>query len=148
MADFQKNIAAFFTNIFNNILAFEQKCLVESKNNLTISDIHIIDQIGLNGKKKMTDVADAMGVKPATMSSSADRLEKKGCVRRERSEADRRVVLLSLTRYGRVMCKLHERFHIKMANKVTEDFTEDELKVLAAALSKLGDFFAAENSRR
>lgn len=142
MADLKKDISIFLTKIFNNILIFEQRCLNESRNDLTISDIHIIEQIGLKGKKKMSDVAEAMCITLATMSSSADRLEKKECIVRERSKSDRRIVLLSLTRYGKVMCKLHERFHEKMVNKVTEDFSDEELKVLSSALSKLSEFFA------
>lgn len=147
MSDFKKEINVFLTKTFNNILMFEQKCLNESENKLTINDIHIIEQIGLEGSKKMTDIADAMGVTLATMTASADRLVKKGCIIRKRSETDRRIVLISLTRYGEVMCKLHERFHNKMVNKVTEDFSEGELEILSAALSKLSDFFAAANSR-
>lgn len=142
MSDYKKDINLFLADIFNNILVFEQACLNDSKNNLTISDIHIIEEIGIKGKKKMTKVAEAMGITLATMSSSADRLEKKGCIVRERSVTDRRIVLLSLTRYGTVVCKLHERFHERMVNKVTENFSDDELKILSSALSKLSEFFA------
>lgn len=147
MSDFKKEINVFLTKTFNNILMFEQKCLNESENKLTINDIHIIEQIGLEGDKKMTDIADAMGVTLATMTASADRLVKKGCIIRKRSETDRRIVLISLTHYGEVMCKLHERFHNKMVNKVTEKLSEGELEMLSAALSKLSDFFEAASSR-
>jgi len=145
VADFKTDINIFLTKIFNTILVFEQKCLNESKNNLTINDIHIIEQIGLEGNKKMTDIADAIGVTLATMTSSADRLEKKGCIVRERSKSDRRMVLLSLTRYGSVMCKLHSRFHERMVSRVVEGFSEEELKVLSSALVKLSNFFEHAN---
>ena len=59
---FIKQINQFLTDIFNNIIAFEQRTLTESKRELTISDIHTIEQIVLGGKKKMTDVDEAMGI--------------------------------------------------------------------------------------
>ncbi len=147
MGDFKTDINIFLTKVFNTILVFEQKCLNESKNTLTINDIHIIEQIGLEGKKKMTDIAEAMGVKLATMTSSADRLERKGCITRERSKSDRRMVLLSLTHYGSVIYRLHTRFHERMVNKVVEGFSEEELRVLSLALVKLSDFFAVAKPR-
>jgi len=129
------------TDIFNNILAFEQQSISKSKSKLTINEIHIIEQIGLSGDKKMTDIADAMGVTLAAMTAAADRLEKKGCIARERSDTDRRIVLLSLTRYGRVICKMHSRFHKQMVDKILEGITAEEVKVLTSALKKLNDFF-------
>jgi DNA-binding MarR family transcriptional regulator len=143
---FNEQINQFLTEIFNNILAFEQKCLNESKINLTISEIHIIEQIGISGNKKMTDVAEAMGITLATMTAAADRLEKKGCIVRERSNADRRIVLLSLTRYGSVVFKLHNRFHKRMVGKVVEEFDEKEIEVLSSALLKLNDFFKRKST--
>ncbi|OQB13990.1 MAG: Multiple antibiotic resistance protein MarR [Firmicutes bacterium ADurb.Bin193] len=147
MPDYKKDINIFLTRIFNHILSYEQRCLNEPKSNLTINDFHTIEQIGLDGNKKMTDIADAMGVTLATMTSAADRLEKKGCIRRERSMSDRRIVLLSLTRFGRVMCKLHDRFHERMVNKATENLTAEEMETLFHALSKLNDFFEGANNK-
>jgi len=141
VTEFKENINYFLVEIFNNILAFEQRCLNRFGGNFTINDVHIIEQIGLDGKRKMTDIAEAMGVRLASMTSAADRLERKGCIVRERSAVDRRIVLMSLTQYGRVTFKLHKRFHDRMANKVIEAFTDEELRVLSPALASLNEFF-------
>lgn len=143
---FGKEMNRFLTEIFNNILAYEQKCINESKINLTISEIHIIEQIGISGSKKMTDAAEAMGITLATMTAAADRLEKKGCIVRERSSADRRIVLLSLTRHGSAVFRLHNRFHERMVDKVSEEFDEKELELLSGALYKLNEFFKRKNA--
>lgn len=138
---FCEQINRFLTDIFNNILVIEQKSLNKTNSELTISEIHIVEQIGLTGNKKMTDIAEASGITLATMTAAADRLERKGCIVRERSDIDRRIVLLSLTRYGRVIFKLHKRFHEQMVNNVTEGFSENEIETLISALAKLNDFF-------
>ncbi|MCK9478488.1 MAG: MarR family transcriptional regulator [Firmicutes bacterium] len=143
--EFSEKINSFLIDIFDNILIFEQRSLSKSNSNLSIGEIHIIEQIGLSGNKKMSDIADATGVTLATMTAAADRLERKGCITRERSEVDRRIVLLSLTRYGRVIFKLHRRFHEQMVNKITDGFDDIEIKVLLSALAKLNDFFGKQN---
>ncbi|NLB81154.1 MAG: MarR family transcriptional regulator, partial [Clostridiaceae bacterium] len=111
-----EQINLFLTEILNNIHAFEQKKLIETESKLTITEIHAIEQIGLQGDKKMTDVADSLGITLATMTAVADRLEKKGCIVRSRSKTDRRIVILALTRYGIVVFKLHKRFHERMVS--------------------------------
>lgn len=144
MTDFKIEINRFLTETYNNILAFEQKQVGKSAKHLTINDVHIIEQIGLEGNKKMTDIAENMGITLATMTSAADRLERKGCIKRERSTTDRRIVLLSLTRDGMVTYKLHERFHMRMVEKVIKGMEGEELKVLSKALVKLNSFFKGE----
>jgi DNA-binding MarR family transcriptional regulator len=145
MPDFKNEINYFLTETFNNILAFEQKQIAKSAKHLTINDVHIIEQIGPEGNKKMTDIAENMGITLATMTAAADRLERKGCIKRERSTADRRIVLLSLTRDGMITYKLHHRFHMRMVDKIVEGLNSAELQLLSKMLSKLNSFFKDES---
>jgi len=145
MPDFKSEISLFLKTIYNNILAFEQKQLAKTNTNLTINEVHIIDQIGLDGEKKMTDVAEKMGITLATMTAAADRLEQKGCIVRERSKTDRRIVLLSLTRNGKVTFMMHERFHLRMVDKVVASMSDEEMAVLTKAIMRINDFFVEEH---
>ena len=69
---------------------------------------------------------------------------KKGYVGRERSEEDRRVVLVSLTEKGRKAFFHHEAFHQNMITDISEELSEEEKQVLAKALGKLNIFFKAK----
>jgi DNA-binding MarR family transcriptional regulator/YHS domain-containing protein len=58
--------------------------------------------LGRQGECMMRDLAEGCGVALSTMTGVVDRLVKKGLVQRRHSEADRRVVLITLTGRGKL----------------------------------------------
>ncbi|WP_415803803.1 MarR family winged helix-turn-helix transcriptional regulator, partial [Hathewaya histolytica] len=66
---------------------------------------------------------------------------KKGYVERMRSDTDRRVVLIELTRKGKLAYRVHQKFHSDMIKATIEGLTEEEEKVLINSLEKLNNFF-------
>ena len=63
-------------------------------------------------------------------------LVKKGYVKRERSEKDRRVVFIQLTNKGRMAYHHHAEFHRQMTEAVLEELNEDETEVLVKQIIK------------
>ena len=63
-----------------------------------------------------------------------------------RSDADRRVVLVSLTEKGEKAYHHHEKFHEDMIQSLLKDLSEEETKTLVSALTNLRDFFRITNS--
>ena len=72
--------------------------------------------------------------------SITKKLEKKGYIVRTRSSVDRRVVHLSLSKKGRLVYRLHRRFHKSMVMRITEGFNDEELKVMSKGLENLHAF--------
>ena len=72
----------------------------EEYKNVTTNDMHVIEAIGIGSPKNMTAVAKELGVTTGTLTISVNSLVKKGLADRVRSEEDRRVVLVSLSRKG------------------------------------------------
>lgn len=62
---------------------------------------------------------------------------KKGYVERIRSEDDRRVVKLGLTKKGRLVFRIHQHFHHEMVKSAIKDLDEDEQEVFLKALVNL-----------
>ena len=91
--------------LFQEILDIESKALIiQSYKDISVNDMHIIEAIGEKEPKNMSTVAKIMSVTVGTLTIAFNSLVKKGYVHRERSEEDRRVVLISLTeRAGRPM---------------------------------------------
>jgi DNA-binding MarR family transcriptional regulator len=84
------------------------------------------------------DVAERLIQKTPALTGILDRLEKKGLVQRERSEADRRVWLCSLTEAGlRTLDDIDPQ--LAAANRKALDRVRDDLDVLSAALQRLGE---------
>lgn len=121
--------------IYSDILWIEEKELRKSRFN----DISMYDH------KTATEVANELHLTPGTLTSTIDRLVKKGYVERIRGLDDRRVIRLGLTKKGRVMYRAHDAFHHKMVEGFLKDISPEEMKIVEKAIRNLEDFLN-ENS--
>ncbi len=128
--------------LFRNINTIEEHAVrTEEFKDLTTNDAHVIEAIGKVGAKNMSSVAKKLSVTTGTLTISVNSLVKKGYVNRERSEEDRRVVLVSLTEKGKKAYEHHEVFHQKMILAICERLDDTEKQVLANSLDSLNEFF-------
>jgi len=95
-----------------------------------------------DGPLSQKDIQEHLGVQPATVSELISKLESKEYVTRERSESDKRVVMLTLTDIGAKI--LEKRIRETPFNKVEICLDDDEQKALIVLLDKLNEGF--ENS--
>lgn len=65
----------------------------------------------------------------------------KGFAARTKSEADRRQVLVSLTKEGRKAYRVHEAFHREMVDAALDGLTPEEEDAFARGLVKVKAFF-------
>lgn len=139
----EKTLNELLVELFHEIIEIEEKSIRKDKkySKMTTNDMHVIEAIGLGGGKTMSTVARALNVTLGTLTISVNSLVKKGYVDRVRSEEDRRVVLVSLTREGVQAYKHHQKFHEEMIQSVIDHLEEDEQEVLQRALDKLNRFF-------
>lgn len=127
---------------FNDILEIEQKALKEGAfSELSITEIHTIEAIGMYEPKTMTEVAKTLDITVGTLTTAINNLVKKGYVERKRDEIDRRVVKIALTRKGKLAYRVHEKFHSDMVKATIEGLTEQEEDILIKSLDKLNNFF-------
>lgn len=131
----------YLTSIFNNVLIIEENSLKTSRfKDLSIKEMHALDVIGTIPDCKPSDVARNLMVTLGTVTASMNRLEEKGYVVRERSTKDRRVVHLRLTKKGRLIYRLHRKFHQRMVEQVTNGMTKEEYAVMQKGLLNLHAF--------
>lgn len=134
-------INEYLTAIFNNVLIIEESSLRSSRfSDVTIKEMHTIDVIGEKKDATPTDVARALMVTLGTVTTSLNNLERKGYIERVRSTKDRRVVHLYLTKKGRLVYRLHQRFHRAMVRQITEGMDEVEFKTMKKGLLNLYQF--------
>jgi len=104
---------------------------------LSITEIHTVEAVGLYGSKTMSEIAAELEITMGTLTTAIDKLIKKGYVERSRSNTDRRIVNVSLTKRGRLAYRIHEKFHLDMVQTIMGDFNAEEEEVLLTALRKL-----------
>ncbi|HFU4217565.1 TPA: MarR family winged helix-turn-helix transcriptional regulator [Streptococcus suis] len=136
-----QKINEYLTAIFNNVLVIQENSLRKSRfNDISIKEMHTIDEIGDKKGATPSDVARTLMVTLGTVTTSLNNLERKGYVERIRSTKDRRVVHLYLTKKGRLVYRLHQRFHNEMVKQITDGMDEAEYQVMKKGLYKLYNF--------
>ena len=122
-------IDGYLVDIFNNVVIIEEASLKNSKfNDVSLKEMHTIDVIGTHPDTTPSAVAKELMLTLGTVTTSLNKLEKKGYIVRTRSSVDRRVVHLSLSKKGRLVYRL------------TEGFNDEELKVMSKGLENLHAF--------
>ncbi|MDO5038087.1 MarR family winged helix-turn-helix transcriptional regulator [Clostridium sp.] len=141
----KKILNELLVQIFNDILQIEEQSLKQGViNDLSVTEIHTIDAIGMYTERTMSEVAQDLKITVGTLTTAINKLIKKGYVERKRIEEDRRVVLIKLTKKGKLAFRLHEKFHNDMINKTIEGLSDSEEEVLISSLERLNEFFKRE----
>ena len=129
-------------NLFQEIMDIEEKALITDEfHDISVNDMHVMEAIGEDGAKNMSSVAKSLSVTVGTLTIAVNNLVKKGYVHRVRSEADRRVVLISLTDKGRAANAHHRKFHDLMIQAVVKDLNDEQQEILVKSLLNLRAFF-------
>ncbi len=96
-------------------LTIEQTALQAGNfSDISITEIHTIEAIGMYGIKPMSEVAAILGITVGTLTVAINNLVKKGYVERTRTETDRRIVNIQLTKQGKLAFRVHDKFHSDM----------------------------------
>ena len=129
-------------NLFNSVMDTEAKAVITSDfKDITENDMHIIEAVGIEDARKMTDIARRLSVTVGTLTVNMNSLEKKGYIVRERSTKDKRVVEVTLTERGRKAFFHHRDFHKAMIKAAISGLDTEEREALVSCLSKLDIFF-------
>ena len=136
-----KLINEYLTSIFNNVLVIEEVSLRGSRfKDISIKEMHTIDVIGNFSDVTPSFVSKELMVTLGTVTTCLNNLERKGYIERIRSDQDRRVVYLHLTKKGRLVHRLHKRFHKAMIERIIEGMSSEEMDVMGKGLTNLYQF--------
>ncbi|MGO1355644.1 MAG: fatty acid biosynthesis transcriptional regulator FabT [Alkalibacterium gilvum] len=131
----------YLVSIFNDVLMIEERTLQMSQfKDVSIKEMHTIDAIGMYQEHTTSEVAKKLGITVGTLTVSVNNLVRKDYVKRVRSEIDRRVVKLALTNRGRLLYRVHDKFHRDMVKETINEMGEKESEVLMLGLKNLHRF--------
>lgn len=137
-----RRVNELLVKLFNDILEIEEATLRNGPlSDLSITELHTIEAIGMYKEKTMSDVAQTLEITVGTLTTAINKLIKKEYVVRKRIPEDRRVVLISLTKKGKLAYRLHEKFHKDMIEETVFQLTDDEKKILISSLERINKFF-------
>ena len=141
------SINELLVNLFNHVMDMEGKAVITSQfQDITNNDMHIIEAIGVEEPRNMSVIAHRMAVTVSTLTTNMNGLERKGYIRRERSQEDKRVVYVLLTDKGRKAFYHHRDFHKKMIKAIVKDLSEEEMEILYRCLQNLNQLLEPEGT--
>lgn len=145
MAYSGRNLNEMLVGLFNHVMDVEAQAVITDEfKDITNNDMHIIEAVGIEEARNMSDIAKRLGVTVGTLTTNMNGLEKKGYIVRERSSKDKRVVYITLTERGRKAFFHHRDFHKDMIKSAVMGLTVDEKRLLYKCLVKLDDYFTPQ----
>lgn len=132
-----------FRKLFDKYYKLEsKKFFSKSLEDLTVIEINTILVIGHGTEnKKMSDIANTLGVTFGTPTVTIDRLIKKEYVIRTRDESDRRQVFISLSPKGKEVFESIIKIRNSLAEKLFGILNSEERNSLIELLSTLISHF-------
>lgn len=134
-------INELLVDTFNRILTIEGEALKKVGIKLSMSEIHVLEAVGLLSEPSMTAIAQKLGITVGSLTVAINTLFQKGYVRRYPDPLDRRKVMISLEKKAKDVLKVHEEFHHRMIDSIYIDLKLDEDEVLIKTLRNVSDYF-------
>lgn len=104
---------------------------------LNMQELHVVEFLGNEGPRMMRELAEHLAVAVNSITSIVDNLERKGMVRRHRSEEDRRVVRVELTDTGREVHQSALEVNLRLFRSMLGALTEDEQEIFMVLFRKI-----------
>lgn len=146
MQNTRRSINELLVSLFNHVMDLEAKAVItEEYSDITNNDMHIIEAVGVEEPRNMSVIAHRLSVTVSTLTINMNGLEKKGYIKRQRSETDKRVVYVLLTPKGQKAFYHHRDFHRKMIRAIIKDLNEEEMEILYRCLVNLNGFLEPES---
>jgi DNA-binding MarR family transcriptional regulator len=104
---------------------------------LSQQELHVIEYLGDNGPRKMSDLAELLGLKGNSITTLVDNLELRGLVNRHRSLQDRRVVNVELTETGQAAYQSALAEKMQVLRGMLAALTQDEQEIFMVLFRKI-----------
>ncbi len=144
MESARKTINELLVDIFDTILFIEERYIKAHGVKLSMTEIHILENIEKSHSKMMTEVARLQGVTLGTLSVGVSTLVRKGYIYKRKDPNDKRLVMLELSDLAKEVLEIHHHFHEKLIDACVRDMHLEEEKAMIIGLQKIVDYFKAE----
>jgi DNA-binding MarR family transcriptional regulator len=133
----QFNVQLKKLNDFIANMLSDAPILVETEDNLTMSQLRVLLLLRINTRMKMTQIASCLKIHVSTATGLVDRMITKKLIQREMSNEDRRVVLCVLSDKGHSITDNIWKVVWENARSLSEYITLEELNVIGHSIDIL-----------
>lgn len=144
MSNTRHTLNELLVGLFNYILYIEERNLKKCGVELSMNDVHILENIYKASDNTMSHIAGRLMVTQGTLTTNVSKLINKGYVVRYKDEDDKRIVRLKVTEKAKDVLKIHDDFHANMIDKAIGDLGLDQNEVLNESLENILAYFREE----
>lgn len=137
MSDDNKQRDQILTELEGLLMQVGRKYSTASVGALTPTQFMVLRWLANRGLVPMGDLAEALGITMAGATGLVDRLVHNGLVRRERSDQDRRLVLVGVTELGCESLEHVRRQRFEQFRQVTKNLPLADLEALVRILENM-----------
>jgi len=136
----QPDVAAVFRDYPRIYFACHRRHVRDAKSGVHVSahQVSILDHLDSDAPTMLSDLADHMGVTPATMSIAVGRLVQHGYVTRILDPVDRRKVQLRLTDAGARICAANSVLEPSLVSDMLDQLSAADRRAALRGLALLG----------
>ncbi|MCD6551197.1 MarR family transcriptional regulator [Thermotoga sp.] len=128
--------------VFDLVRAFSKLMpFVPEAEKMNTLEFYLFMFVALKGPTSMSKLAEELSVSKSNITVTVDKLEKKGFLKRKRSDLDRRVVMIELTKKGEKLFNAILRNFENMLKNVVSKIPEDDLKVISEGFERITRVF-------
>lgn len=125
-------------SIFDLVLTFSKMLNFNNEiENLRAIELYVLLYVAQKGPQKMSELAQAFSMTKSNITFLVDSLEEKGFVARSRSNEDRRVITIELTRKGKDIYKQILSDFSRLIDKIASQIPSEDLLVMADGFERL-----------
>ncbi|MBI5680419.1 MAG: MarR family transcriptional regulator [Methanobacterium sp.] len=122
----------------------EKSCIdVGNGEKLYPSQIHLIEAIGNNRGKNVTEISKKFQITKGAVSQVVNKLHNDGFINKKRNKESGKEIILSLTEKGQMVFEIQNKLHNKVELEFIdylENFTPEQVDSFLQMLSKIEDF--------
>lgn len=144
MAEVKETINELLVEIFNHILFIEEKYIKGKGVTISMTEIHILENVEKSETKTLSDVARLQGVTPGTLSVAVNSLVRKGYLLKCKDISDKRIIRLIITPKSSEVLKIHSHFHERMVEYSIRDLDLEKEQEMMAGLQKIVEYFRVQ----
>ncbi len=141
---FEDSLNELLSSAYRSIERLESQMLRTSKSfSLSISEMHLLEAVAAFEERRgasISEISERLDISLPSVTLGVNKLMRKGYLTKRRSQNDKRVVRVYMTRLGRRAARAHRYFHRTMARSLGKDMSESEKKALLDGISKIEVF--------
>jgi DNA-binding MarR family transcriptional regulator len=132
--------STIFDLVFNNLnKIFYPRDIINIDLELSKSEIVLLLQLEKQGELMMSKVSDSLNVPMSTATGIVERLVKSSYVLRDKSENDRRIVVIRLTDKGKSLVSKIHKIALGYIEDICSELEPDEIQMMIKIFYKIID---------